>query len=340
MAFPFITEANFEDGTKGHFDVETDTESRIDIAHYSDLARYVGLPAPYRGAYCARVTLLNDGTPADAYFQETGSWDMTTGTNDLSLRMMVYFSKDIVMANADEFAIMEFWSGATTAEAGVYVNYTTANGFRLGIGKGSASSFKPLTLGSWHCIEVFFDPAAAAGGTLDAWLDKTAFTQVAALTNANITSGVIGVVGQDAGTTTGTILFDEIVTDDARIFPPTDRFSDQRLLTASAHVFVGMGELESISLLSGGGTDNVLSVYDTDKAYTSDAGLALIELKNTANNEVVRQDWPAMRLQRGCYVALSGTNPRAMIKIKCANTMSDGAMRQHGLVRTANPFGA
>ena len=64
MAFPFLSEANFEDGTKGHFDSETDTGSRLDIAHYSTLAKIPGLAMPWRGAYAVRVNLATSTNDA------------------------------------------------------------------------------------------------------------------------------------------------------------------------------------------------------------------------------------------------------------------------------------
>lgn len=339
MAFPYLSEATFDDGTKGHFDVETDTESRLDFPHYSTLASAANQTVPYRGAYCMRVTLANDGSPADAYVQETGSWDLAA-TNSIFFRLVFWVSPNITMADADEFAILQLWSGATTVEGGAYINYTTANGLRLGIGETTASQFKPLTTGVWHTLEMKFVIDAGGGndGTIDAWLDNGSYTQVGSLDQGAITSGVVGVLAQDAGTTAGTILFDSIVADDARIYPLTDRFPQTRLITSSEHVFVGPGEIE-IQLMAGAGTDNVLTVYDTDLGVTLDATNVLCELKNTANSELVESDFP-VRVTRGCYVTLSGTNPRALAKIKWANSYSEGAMRQQGLRRTPHRFGA
>jgi hypothetical protein len=64
MAFPYIFEENFELGTKGDFDTETDTGSLLDFPHYSTLANIKNAPMPYRGAYCARIILgdTNDHT--------------------------------------------------------------------------------------------------------------------------------------------------------------------------------------------------------------------------------------------------------------------------------------
>lgn len=341
MGFPFLSEAGFEAGTLGHFDAEVDTENRLDFPHYSDLARIPGAGAPWRGAYCMRVALENDGTPADAYVQETGAWDLSA-SGTLFVRLMFRLRPDTVMANADEFAIFQLWSGASTVEAGAYINYTTANGFRLGIGEATATSFAPLTLGAWHCLELKFviDSGVGNDGTIDAWLDGGALAQVTGLDQGAITSGVVGVLSQDAGTTRGAILFDDIVADDARIFPPVERFPQQVLLTASGHVFVGPGEIEKIDLLSGGATDNVLQVYDTDRAYTSDASNVTAELKNVANNERVALWDTPIRVHRGAYVSLAGTNPRALVKIGWANSYSEGAMRQQGLARAVNAFGA
>lgn len=335
MAFPYLSEEGFEAGTVGHFDADTDTETRSQVYHYTDLAAIPGLPAPYRGAYCYGVNLANDGTPADSYLQETGSWD-TAASGTIWFRFLFWVSPDITMANADEFAIFQLWSATNTVEGGAYINYTTANGLRIGIGETSASSFLGLTTGQWHCLELKFviDSGAGNDGTLDGYLDGAAFTQVATLDQGAITSGVVGVLGQDAGTTKGYVLFDEILADDARIFPPVRRFAEDLLITKSGHVFVGPGRLENASLLSGAGTDNVLSVYDTDVAYTSDAAAAKLELKNTANNETVDPAGVPVTCQRGCYVALSGTNPRAIIKFSGTPAYgSDGAIRSYGTRR-------
>lgn len=339
MAFPFLSEAGFEDGTLGHFDAETDTESRLDFAHYATLAAQPGLAMPYRGAYCMRITLLNDGSPADAFVQETGSWD-TSASGTIFFRLMFWVSPNVVMANADEFAIFQLWSSTSTVEGGAYINYTTANGLRIGIGEASASSLLPLATGVWHCLELKFviDSGVGNDGTIDAWLDGSAFTQVTGLDQGAITSGVVGVIAQDAGTTTGTILFDDIIADDARIFPPTVRFPTVLLMTASGHAFVGPGEVASVQLLAGAGTDNIASLFDTDVGFTSDASNVRVELKNTANAQMVPSIEKPVHFERGCYVALSGTAPRATIQVRPKVAYaSDGAIRNYGARRVPYP---
>ncbi len=341
MAFPYLSENNFSLGTVGHFDTDTDTENRSRVYHYTDLANIPGLPAPYRGAYCYGVNLANDGTPADSYLQETGSWD-TAAAGTIWFRLMFWVSPTITMADTDEFAIFQLWSATNTVEGGAYINYTTANGLRIGIGETSASSLLALSTNTWHCLELKFliDSGVPNDGTIDGYLDGSPFAQVTALDQGAITSGVVGVLGQDAGTTKGYVLFDNIIADDAQIFPPARRFAQDIMLTQSNHVFVGPGRLENASLLSGAGTDCVLTAFDTDVAYTSSASSAKLELKNTANNETVDPAGVPIDFQRGCYVTLSGTNPRAIVKFSRTPAYgSDGAIRSYAQRRKPAPGG-
>jgi hypothetical protein len=57
MAFPFIFHENFEGGTTGGFDSESDTGSLLDVVHYSTIASDVNSLMPYRGAYVLRNKL-------------------------------------------------------------------------------------------------------------------------------------------------------------------------------------------------------------------------------------------------------------------------------------------
>lgn len=345
MAFPYVAECGFELGTRGHFDAETDTETRLDFPQYSYLAQIPGLPAPYRGSYCMRVNLANDGTPADAYVQETGSWDIAVAAAAMYWRVMIFVSDSITMANNDEFAIWQLWSGATTVECGCYINYTTANGLRIGLGNGaSASVFLALSTGKWHCLELAFTAETGAGNNdalLDGYLDNAAFTQVAGTFDvAEVTSGVLGVLSQDAGTTAGYVLFDDVLTDDARLGVVVERFPNPILMTTSGHACVGPGVITGAQLMSGAGTDNVLALYDTDTGYTTDPSHILLELKNTANSQVVENGTPIeLPFKRGCYVSLSGTNPRALIHFK-SKYQCDALIRNHGARRTPNLYGA
>lgn len=340
MSFPFNSECNFEDGTKGHFTSETDSESRLDFPHYVTLSAVPRMPAPFRGAYCMRVALANDGSPADAYLQEDTLWDLAANETRY-FRFYFFLSSDLVMANNDEFIIFQLQSAGPTSEVVVAVNFTTANGLRIGIGETAGSSFRQLTLGEWHCFELLvdIDNAGSNDGTIDAWLDGAAFTQVATLDQGVIIQGRVGSMSQDAGTTTGTLLFDQIVSDDTRIGPIAYRWPQEVLLTKTGHAFVGPGEISDVRLLSGNATDCSLAIYDTDVGSTTDPGNFRIELKNIAALEPVPSSEEVTQLRRGCYVVLGGTNPRALVRVKRAGAyFSDGAIKTFGNKRVAHPL--
>lgn len=342
MAFPFLTETGWEQGTTitdTHFAVESDSDGSLDVVHYTTLAAIPGMPAPYRGAYCLRSDLSIGSS--DAYLQETDSWDIAVdGT--MYFRFMFWFGGSPVMVDTDIFGIFQLWSATNTPEVTAGIQYTTANGYRLFVNEAvsaTGAAFADLSLNAWHSIEIFanIDLAAPTGdGTIDVYLDGNGLTQITGLTQAAITSGVIGVLGQDAGTTKGICLFSELIADDGRIFPPYVRFPQDLIVTVSGHAFLGPGILDNVSLLSGNGTDCVLTIYDTDTAVRTNHTRTTVELKNTTANEIVDPAGMPIHLIRGCYVDLTGTTPRAILKIRRAiGWGSDGAVKTYASKRKA-----
>lgn len=332
MAFPFTGHEDFEAGTVAGsaFNSETDTDAKLDIVHYRDLARVPGLPAPWYGAYCMRVDLA--GGTNDAYLQENDTWDIAAdGT--LYFRFRFFVSADIVMADTDLFSIWQLESSGPVVEACVFLQYTTANGLRLGINEtasASGASFLGISTGAWHTVEVFvnLDDGGSNDGTLDLWLDGGQATQITGLDQAAVVQGKLGAIGIDAGTTRGTLLFDDVTADDARIYGTDDvRFPESKTLYKTGHAFVGPGVIDNVTLLAGAGTDCVLVAYDTDRANVNQEPL-FPALQNTANNEVVDPAGMPIRVQRGCYITLAGTNPRAAVRIGQVSAWgSDGAIR-------------
>ena len=336
MAFPYISEYNVEQGDKGHFDSESDSTGRLDFAHYSTLAQTPGLAMPWRGAYAMRVNLATSTT--DAYLQEDTSWDLAAdGT--IYFRFMLWISSDLVMANNDQFYVLKLQSTGPVDEVVAGLVYTTAAGLKFGVGETGITSSLPVEKGKWNCIEVTANIDAGAGndGTIDYWVNGVAGTQVASLDQAAIIQGRFGVMGQDAGTTAGTLLFDALVADDARIYGSynyNERFSENIYLTASSHVFVGHGVLENVQLITGG-TDNVLEVFDTDTANVLDVGKRKVHLLTSTSGEVVDPAGMPITITRGCYVKLSGTQgangPFALVKVgRAVGWGSDGAIRNYG----------
>lgn len=341
MAFPYLHAEGFEEGTLGSFDAETDTQPKLTFPHYTELARVPGLPMPYRGAYCMSVD-LSVGT-TDAYVQETGGYD-TAAAGTIFVRFYLWFGaptgKTVTMANNDIFSIFQLWSSTNTVEASLGIQYTTANGYRFCLSEaasGASGTFMPFQLNQWNLIEIkaVIDSGVGNDGTLDAWINGSAMTQITALDQGAITSAVFGAIAIDAGTTVGVLAFDEIVADDARIYGHGQRFPENVMVMDSGHVFVGPGQIDNLSLLSGAGTDNVVSIYDTDEAELTDATRVPVELKNTANNELVDPAGMPVRVTRGAYVLMTGTNPRSIVKICRAGAYgSGGALRTHASRRT------
>jgi hypothetical protein len=340
MAFPYIYQANFEEGTLATAGVDWDstTGSLISAAHYSTLAAIPGAPAPYRGAYCMMVN-LSSGTTADQTVTE-GDIDIAdAGTGYFRWYMFVH--KDFTATADDVFNIFELQQAGGTIEMSVSMQITAAtNVLEIGFGDGTAqSSFVAWpTRGKWVCVELLATVSTGGAGVATLFLDGTQVQTATSLTQAAaVGQGVLG-TQNTLSTTTGMLFFDQFVMDDARVYPISVRFPHEVMLTKSGHVFVGQGTVENVSLMSGAGTDCVLSLVDTDIGNTNDANNVRVELKNTANNELVDPAGVPAHFQRGCYVSLSGTTPRAIVKIADAQGYwGDGRIKQHGAQRKQAP---
>lgn len=339
MAFPYLLEADFEDGTLGAFDSETDTANKLDFPHYSTLASIPGMTSPFRGAYCLRVQL--DGSTADAYLTEGSAFD-TAAAGTIAVRFALWFGGNPVMANNDTFTIFNLRDAGTAAQAYISIGYTTAGGFALGVtGAGTATTFTTLTLNDWHVVEMvaLIDSGVPNDGTIQGYLDGVRFANITGINQNAIADALLGIQSQDAGTTAGVVLIDSIIADDARIYGSThqERWKETVSLTSNGHVFVGPGVLENISL-SSGSTDNVLECYDTDTGTTNDLTNRLVRLQTSTAGEIVDPAGMPLYFNRGCYVKMTGTasasGPFGIAKIGRAVAYgSDGAVRGYGAKR-------
>lgn len=336
MSFPYTFEENFELGTKGGFDTETDTGSLLDFVHYSKLVQIQGAPMPYRGAYCVRNGL-----------GDTNDHTLTEGAIDIAdagtgyVRFYLFVDSAMTATADDILNVFEFQQAGGTVEMALSMQITAAtNLLEIGFGDGTvAGSFVTYPYrNKWVCVELLATVSTAGAGVATLFLDGTQVQTATSLTQAAaVGQGVLG-TQNTLSTTTGAIYFDQFVFDDARIYPIPIRYPHSVLLTKSAHVFVGAGEAVNVSLLSGPNSDNVLSIYDTDVASTTSPFNVVTELKNTAGGEVVDIASCPVRVQRGCFVELSGTNPRAMIEVGHAQGYwSSGRIKQHAFNRIPAP---
>lgn len=334
MAYPWIFEEDFELGTKGDFDTETDTDGALDFPSYRTLAGY-GME-PYSGAYCLRL-ISGIGTNA-ATLTEADINIADTVTRWFRFNLM--FSKDFACTATDVVHLLELTGAASavTVAFGFRITITT-NVINLAIGGANTGAVPdnfssiPIERGLWYSVEIKANIQTGGTGTLDVIVTKDGKSQtttsevaVTTLTNIAVTDGLLGLQNH-LTTTTGTILIDNFVMDDAQIFR-NRRYPETRLLTKTGHAFVGPGKIDSLTLLSGAAADNTCKVYDSDEASSVDL---VAEMSNSIAAETVGPH-ESVSVQNGAYVVLSGTQPRALVKIGYA-PYSAGSVRDIGRAR-------
>jgi hypothetical protein len=333
---PYIFESNFEQGSNAEWDSESDTGSLLDFPHYSLLSNISTAPVPYRGAYCMRIQMgdTNDHTLIE------GDIDIADAGTAYT-RFYLFASSDVTASADDTFNIYELQQAAGTNEMVLGMRITAAtNLLEIGIGDAAApTSFVTFPRNRWVNVELLATPSTGGAGVLTLFLDELQVATLTSLTQAAaIGRGVLGT--QDTlSTTTGTLYFDQFIFDDLRIYGIPIRYPEELYMTKTGHAFVGAGKVINASLLSGGGTDNVLQIFDTDVNNTNHMGRMKLELKNVANNDIVDPAGVPLTVQRGCYVVLTGTGPaRAMIQIGSAQGYySQGRIKQHGAKRIPTP---
>lgn len=344
MAWPYTFEENFERGTRGNFDSETDAEGILNFRHYSFLARHrtdvIGAIAPWRGAFCVEVALggdANDHTLIEA--------NIVADTQTAFSRFYFFLAKNFTATADDTFNIFEFQSAAAV-EGVVGLRITAATGVvEIGVGKVAPTVFaaQPFTRGRWYAIDVVTVVQTAGTGTTTLFLDDAQVAQVTTITNIALTTTALG-IRNALSTTSGHIFYDAVVYDDtgaeataSRIGPMRDRYPETVMVTQSTHLCLGTSELLNVTLLPGAGTNNVLKIFDTDNAYLSDEYNVIAMLYNLTASEppIDLADVPIC-VKRGVYVQLAGTNPRALIHIgKSQAWGSHGRVRQLGF--SVNP---
>jgi len=338
MAFPWILESNFEQGTSTEWTSSSGESAGVfDFPHYSVLSNQVTAPVPYRGAYCMRIVTAS---ATDRTVTSTTIAIADQGT--AFFRWYMWIGTEFTGTADDTLNIFELQQAGGTIEQSVSLRVTAAtNLLEIGVGDGVvATSFVSFPRGRWVNVELQAKVSTTGVGTMTLFLDEVSAIALTTLTQAAaVGQGVLGTQNTLA-TTTGGIYLDQFIMDDARIYGLPIRYPENVLLTKTGHVFVGTGVVENASLLSGVATDNVLQIFDTDQNNTLHAGRMKLELKNVVNSDIVDPAGVPVQLQRGCYVVLSGTNPRAMITVGFAQGYySQGRIKQHGVQWKNTPGG-
>jgi len=344
MAFAWVYEANWERGDLTDWDTAStsDTASQLDVLHYSDMARFPwsGM-TPHTGAY-SLAAVLSGGT-GDAHVLEADINVAAAATR--WFRWAIWFSPSFDATANDTVSCFELEASGTT-ELSVGFRYVAATDvINMGIGETNPTAFgtENIEKGVWYTVEVSVtvDTGTNDNGTASLYVTRagapaktTADASVSSLNQGAVTDGTLGVQDHLA-TTTGTIMFDDFIMDDARI-GPTKRYAEERRLTQSGHLFVGPGRVMQVTLHSGGAADNLVELFDTDQADVTQAPRAI--LSNGTAAETVQGEYSSAPLffTKGCYVRLGGTNPEITASIRPL-ALSDANVRRYGLARNTVP---
>jgi hypothetical protein len=335
MAHPWLFESNFEAGTNGEWDTETDTGSLLDFPHYSTLAKLNMVP--YRGANCARIVCgdTNDHTLTE------GDIDIADG-GTAYFRWYMYVHPSFTATADDTFNIFELQQAGGTVELSVGMRITaSSNLLEIGVGDGTApTSFTTFTRGKWTCVEIKATVSTTDAGEITLYLNGSSVVSLTSLDQAAaVGQGVFGT--QDTlSTTTGTILFDDFLMDDARIYPYKERWPAHLVMTKSQHVFVGPGDVEGAVVLSADGT---LTLYDTDTANINDELSYVTKLDEDTQTSMSGP----VHFERGCYAVVAGTDPLVAVYLSRTNEKpgilgpvmhwSEGAIKRYGNIRKPRP---
>ncbi len=341
MAFPFVVDETFDDGTRGNFDSETDASSILDFPHYAEIARQ-GF-APWSGAHVVRGKL--NGT-AVGFITETGTFDLAA-TNTLHILFPVLIGEDVTLAVSEHVVLFCLDSAGPVLEASFGVR-NNAGVYELFFGETGLAGTRtfPITRSNkkWYEIEisVLIDSGVGDDGTMTNYIDGGPIgAAIGTLDQAAITQARYGIVTGTTATAKGTILLGPIMADDARIYPRRrNRFKCDQWVTRDRTVWIGTGELDAVSLTATD-TAGVMNIYDTDIFETTGVNFSRIPLiytRNvTANDQSPGMTTP-IRFEKGVYVQLAaGASPQAFLSLKdeCAASviMSDANYVEKGQKR-------
>ncbi len=336
--YPF--ESTFEVSDFTEWTSTVDTQSKMEVIHLLDIVKKWGngFPgvAPYRGNYVDHINIAL-GT-ADAYAQTTVV-TAALGTT-IWVRFFLQVTNNLVMATSDRFTILSVQS-AGAVEQGTISILNNVGIIQLVAAQTGSTAIGALTVQAeferdiYHLVELGMTiDSGAADGTLQFWLDGNQVgSTITGLTQAAITQMRLGAIGIDAGTTAGHLLFDQVVQALTHVDGFYRRYPQVVVLTKSGFIALGPGKIEEYTLVAGGAVDNHMSVYDLDRQPL--LGLSDFlgpELTNSHAFEakVFAYSKKDGYFNRGLYVRLIGTAPRATVTLGAGQTTL-GTLRQYAI---------
>jgi hypothetical protein len=335
--YPF--EAAFETSDFTEWTSTVDTQPKMTVDHFIKVVNQLGKfsgALPYKGAYTAHID-LSVGT-TQAYMETTA---VTANASDtLWVRFLFQATSNLVMATSDRFTLLSVISGAATDEAtvGIINNAGTIQLICAETGAtavGATTRQVEFSRDEWHVIELGLTiDSGGTDGTIQFWVDGyQQGTTITGLSQAAITRMRLGATGIDAGTTAGHLLFDSIVQSTSHEPPSHNRYPQTVVMTKSGFVALGPGRVAAYTLEPGGAVDNHLSIHDLDRQpLLSTSDTFGPELTNTHAFEPKTYAYSKHDgfFNRGCYVRLTGTAPRAVVVLGAAQVGS-GLLRQYAM---------
>lgn len=314
MAFPYIHESNWESNAVTPFgwDTETDTDGKLAVKHFKELGSSYGL-TPYRGAYALLVDLTKGVTNA-AVLTETSDFDLAAG-GSIYVAGRLFVKSLTGLAASDSMSLFVLDSAGPVVEVDLQI-YNNAGTYQLRCGDGTTYRACALEQNKWIHWEFYavIDSGGGNDGTLDFYVEGTQIgAQITGIDQAAITQARLGFIANTvAAGTKGFIVHDELIADDARIYPQNPRFSSTVMPTKSAHLFVGPGTIAAASLASTNADDKI-TFYDTDNGDTTTAPVA--ELWTSATDSISSP----ITFNKGCYAVLTGTEPKGFVSFMSAS---------------------
>ena len=311
MAYPFLSQETFDDGTLGNFDSEVDVGSVLDFPSYKELSRF-GL-SPWQGAHALRVRLSGAN---DAYIQELTA---ITNQSPVSFWFPFLVAADVTLDDGDVVNVLEVRSTSPTPEAFVAIRRTGAN-YELVAGQSVTveRNYGTITRSNsrWYQVELTVNQVA---GTIDWYVDGGQIgSQITGVSISPLTTIRVGAPAGTSASDSGTLLVGGLIADDLRIFPRLRFAAETVWVTRDITAYLGNGTIDSVNFTSTG-TDGVLTILDVDVFESGIATFSrepIVYLRNTeVNAQVPGQNLP-VSFRRGVYVQLTGTNPQAWISLK------------------------
>lgn len=308
-SFPFQFEANFEVSDASEFTATVGTQ--VAVEHYKELARNGAWGVPYRGAYALQAIF---GTDTDSYVRSTS---ITIGSGSVGYsRFMFYIGDDVSASTTTEVLLYT----TVPAVAGVGLRIEAGGDIKFGIASnGSALTTSDVVLekGRWYTAELTADTTNTntCTATLDDAISVTIANGVATGATTESRLGISGIGAGSLANIEGTLSLDELATDSARLYGFDSRYPQRLLVTKTTHAFVGTGNIEDVQLIAGAGTDCELNIYDTETADTNPQNLVYRHTNNTSDEATNYNGRNKIKLHKGAYVTLSGTDPQAVLAL-------------------------